>query len=119
MCIRDRSFHVVLGEGEVGLDDLAGVSLGLVKGVLLHHAGTDGGHSGTEAGADDGGHQVTAESGTGHLQVAVILGDGVDHGRSQSGGGAQEVLVLGHVDVQVSTVGAQTGVQTGGAARCV
>ena len=111
--LHDLGLHVVGSEGEVGLDDLAGIGLGLVKGGLLHHAGTDSGHGGTEAGADDGGHQVTAESGTGHLQVAVTLLDAVDGSGSQGGGGAQEVLVLGHVDVQVGAVGAQTGVQTG------
>ena len=68
---------------------------------------------------------MAAESGTGHLQVAghiVILT--VDlHGAQlldallgQGGSFAQEVLVVGHVDVQVGAVGAQTGVQAGGAA---
>ena len=80
---------------------------------------------GTEAGADDGGHQVTAESGTGHLQVAIHgMGLAVDHHGAQlldallgqGGGFLQEALVVGHVDVQVGAVGAQAGVQTGGAA---
>ena len=56
---------------------------------------------------------MAAKGGTGHLQVAVTLLDAVDGSGSQGGGGAQEVLVLGHVDVQVGAVGAQTGVQTG------
>ena len=68
---------------------------------------------------------MTAESGTGHLQVAVHgMGLPVDHHGAQlvdavlgqSGGFLQEVLIVGQVDVQVGAVGAQTGVQTGGAA---
>ena len=69
----------------------------------------------TEAGADDGGHQVAAEGRTGHLQVPVLhvplLAVHV-----QRGGLAQELDVVGHVDVQVGAVSAQAGVQTGGAA---
>ena len=68
---------------------------------------------------------MAAESGTGHLQVAVHgMGLAVDHNGAQlldtlggqSGGFLQEVLVVGHVNVQVGAVGAQAGVQAGGAA---
>ena len=68
---------------------------------------------------------MTAESGTGHLQVAIHgMGLAVDHHGAQlldallgqGGGFLQEALVVGHVDVQVGAVGAQAGVQTGGAA---
>ena len=104
-----------LAERESGLHDLHGVGLGLVESVLLHNAGTHGGHAGTETGADDGSHQVTAESRTGHLQVAVLhiplLAVNV-----QSGGLTQELDVVGHIDVQVGAVSAQAGVQTSGAA---
>ena len=68
----DVGVDVLSSQSEAGLHDLNSVGLGLVKGVLLHNAGTDGSHAGTETGADDGSHQVTAESGTGHLQVAVL-----------------------------------------------
>ena len=58
---------------------------------------------------------MTAESGTGHLQVAVLhvplLGVNV-----QSGGLPQELDVVGHIHVQVGAVSAQAGVQTGRAA---
>ena len=93
--------------------------------ALLHNAGANGRHSGAEAGADDGGHQVTAKSGTGHLQVAGhVMRLAVDHHGAQlldallgqSGCLAQEALVVGHVDVQVGAVRAQTGVQAGRAA---
>ena len=93
--------------------------------ALLHNAGANGRHSGAEAGADDGRHQVTAESGTGHLQVAGhIVGLTVDHHGAQlldallgqGGSFAQEALVVGHVDVQVGAVRAQTGVQASRAA---
>ena len=49
------------------------ISLGLVEGGALHNAGTNGRHLGTEAGADDGRHQVAAECGTGHLQVGALI----------------------------------------------
>ena len=39
---------VLSGQAEGGLDDLAGISLGLIEGSLLHNAGTHGGHLGTE-----------------------------------------------------------------------
>ena len=98
---------------------------GLLALTALHNAGTHGCHSGTETGADDGGHQVTAESGTGHLQVAghVVILTGDLHGAQlldtlggQSGSFLQESLVVGHIDVQMGAVSAQTRVQTGGAA---
>ena len=73
---QDLGLDVGSGQLESGLHDLAGIGLGLIEGSLLHNAGTHGGHLGTEAGADDGSHQMAAECGTGHLQVArdiVIL----------------------------------------------
>ena len=109
------------GQLELGLDDLH--VLGAL--ALLHNAGANGGHSGAETGADDGGHQVTAESRTGHLQVAGdVMRLLVDHHGAQlldallgqRGGFLQEALVVGHIDVQVGAVRAQTGVQAGGAA---
>ena len=112
---QDLGLDVLSGQAERGLDDLAGVGLGLVEGSLLHDAGADGGHLGTEPGADDGGHQVAAESRTGHLQVAVLV---VESLLGQVDGRAlgQEVHVLLGVDVQVGGVGGQAGVQPGGAA---
>jgi hypothetical protein len=98
----------------VHVDDLRLRGTGLVIGLGLHDAGTHGGHLGTEAGADDGGHQVTAEGRTGHLQVGVLLELGVVH--VDGGGGLQEGLVLLHVHVQVGAVGGQAGVQAGRAA---
>ena len=93
-------------------DDLVGT--GLIERLHLHDAGADGGHLRAEARADDGSHQVAAESGAGHLQVGVLLELGVVH--INVGGGAQEVLVLLDIDVQMGAVGGQTGVQTGCAA---
>jgi len=107
--------QVVGGQGKAGLNDLAGVSLGLVESGLLHYAGTDGSHAGTEAGADDGRHQMAAESGTGHLQVGVFHVK-LDFVHVQGGAVAQEVHIGVHVDVQVGAVGGQTGVQAGRAA---
>ena len=100
------------GRGDLLDHDLGGT--GLIVGLGLHNTGTDGGHLGTETGADDGGHQVTAEGRTGHLQVGVLLELGVVH--IDVGGGAQEVLVLLHIHVQMGAVGGQAGVQTGSAA---
>ena len=86
-----------------------------------HNAGAHGGHLRAEARADDGGHQVAAESGTGHLQVAgdvVLLAQhhgavqAIDLLLGQSGALLQEVLVDAHVHVQVGAVSAQARVQT-------
>ena len=85
--------------------------VGLVEGLGLHHAGTDGGHLGTVVGADDGGHQMAAEGGTGHLQVTVVLKLGVVHINGR--GGLEEGLVLLHIHVQVGAVGGQAGLQAG------
>ena len=57
---------------------------------------------------------MAAESGAGHLQVGVFLKLGVVH--IDVGGGAQEVLVLLDIHIQVGAVGGQTGVQAGCAA---
>ena len=109
---------VGLGEVEGGMQNLH-ILLAL---ALLHNAGAHSGHGGTEAGAEDGSHQVAAEGGTGHLDVAGhIVVSTVDlHGTQlldalggQSGSFLQEVLVDGHINVQVGAVGAQAGVQTG------
>src|SRR5574344_790571 len=103
--LNDLSLHVSSFELDVILGDLNGVSLGSVKRGLLHNARTDGSHSGTEARADDGGHQVAAECRTGHLEVAghiVILAHDLgsvhlfDLLFGERGGAAQEVLVDGH-----------------------
>ena len=119
--IHDLGLDVSGFQSERGMQDLH-VLLAL---ALLHNAGANGRHSGAEAGANDGGHQVTAESGTGHLQVAGhIVGLTVDHHGAQlldallgqGGSFLQEALVVGHVDVQVGAVRAQTGVQAGRAA---
>ena len=68
---------------------------------------------------------MTAEGGTGHLQVAGdVMRLLVDHHGAQlldallgqRGGLLQEALVVGHIDVQMGAVRAQTGVQAGGAA---
>ena len=110
---------------ESGMQDLNLLGAVGAELTLLHNAGAHGGHGGAEAGAEDGGHQVAAESGTGHLDVTgdiVILT--VDlHGTqlldtllSQRGSLTQEVLVDGHIDVQMGAVGAQTGVQASCAA---
>src|SRR5699024_5031952 len=73
-----------------------GLSSGLlVVGLGLHHAGTHGGHLRTIVGAHDGGHQVAAKGGTGHLQVGVGLELGVVH--VDGGGGLQEGLILLHI----------------------
>src|SRR5699024_11466950 len=80
----------------------------------LHDDGADGGHLQAEARADDGGHQVAAERRAVHLQVGVLFELGVVH--INVGGGAQEVLVLLHIHIQVGAVGGQAGVQPGGAA---
>ena len=112
---RDLGLHIRLAQGEGGLFNDAGVGLGLVEGVLLHNARAHRGHAGAEAGADDGGHQVAAEGRTGHLQVPVLhvplLAVHV-----QGGSLPQELDVVGHVDIQVGAVGAQSGVQPGRAA---
>ena len=88
--------------------------------ALLHHAGANRRHRGTEARADDGGHQVTTEGGTRHLQVAIHgMRLAVDHHGAQlldallgqRGGLLQEALVVRHVDVEVRAVRAQTRVQ--------
>src|SRR5699024_11007321 len=67
------------------------------------------------SGADDGGHQVAAEGRTGHLQVAVLVVEGL-LGQVDGRALGQEVHVLLGVDVQVGGVGGQAGVQPGGAA---
>ena len=96
--LADTGVQVGLAQGNLGVDDLHGVGLGLVIGVLLHHAGTDGGHGGTEAGANDGSHQVAAEGGTGHLQVTVgHIPVGAVH--VQSGALTQELHILGHIHI--------------------
>ena len=112
--VEHLNMDVVRGQSgsDVLDDDL--VSTGLVERLHLHDAGADGGHLRAEARADDGSHQVAAESGAGHLQVGVLLKLGVVH--INVGGGAQEVLVLLDIDVQMGAVGGQTGVQTGCAA---
>ena len=116
--IHHLGVDVSSGQLELGLDDLH--VLGAL--ALLHHAGANGRHGGTEAGADDGRHQVTAEGRTGHLQVAghIVILTGDLHGAQlldallgQRGGFLQEALVVGHIDVQMGAVRAQTA---GGAA---
>ena len=57
---------------------------------------------------------MAAEGGTGHLEVGVLLKLGVVH--IDGGGGAQELLVLLHIHIQMGAVGGQAGVQAGGAA---
>ena len=110
--VQDLHVHVVHGQAGVHHDDLA-----LAVGVLLaqlHHAGTDGGHLRTVVPAHDGGHDVAAEGGTGHLQVPV---GGVQSGNlllGEVGGLAQVLLILGHVHVQAGAVGGQAGVHAAG-----
>jgi hypothetical protein len=89
-------------------------STSFVERLGLHNAGAHGGHLRAEARADDGGHQVAAECGTGHLQVGVLFKLGVVH--INGGGGAQEVLILGDIHIQVGAVSSQAGVQAGCAA---
>ena len=101
------------GRGDLFDHDLGGA--GLVIRLGLHDAGADGGHLRAEARADDGGHQVAAERRAGHLEVGVLLKLGVVH--VDVGGGAQELLVLLHIHIQVGAVGGQAGVQAGRAAR--
>ena len=112
--VEHLNMDVVRGQsgGNVLNDDLVGT--GLVERLHLHDAGADGGHLRAEARADDGSHQVAAKCGAGHLQVGVLLELGVVH--IDVGGGAQEVLVLLNINVQMGAVGGQTGVQTGCAA---
>ncbi|MPM63049.1 hypothetical protein SDC9_109927 [bioreactor metagenome] len=123
--LHNLGFHVRLGKLERGLHNLAGIRLGLIEGSRLHHAGPHRRHGGTETGADNGCHQMSAERRTGHLQVAghvVLLAQhhggahAIDLLGGQSGGLTQEVLVVVHLHVQVRAVRAQAGVQTRGAA---
>ncbi|CAN4041206.1 hypothetical protein BBBGCB_BBBGCB_06370, partial [Dysosmobacter welbionis] len=110
--LHNLGVQVALAQLEAGLHDLARIRLGLVEDVLLHHAGAHRRHAGTEPRADDGGHQVAAESRTGHLQVPVLhiplLAVHV-----QGAGLTQELDVVRHIHVQVGAVGAQAGMQTG------
>ena len=73
---------------DVFLDDLG---LGLAGLALLEHAGTHRADLGTVIRAQDGGHQVAAESGTGPRHVAAL-----------------------RVDVQAGAVGRQAGLQAAG-----
>ena len=109
---QDLGLQPLVVQLDVEQRGLAGGGSGFVERSLLHDAGTDRAHAGTEAGADDGGQQMTAESGTGHLQVDVfhLPLHVID---LQGGAGAQEVEILVHVDVQMRAVGGQAGVQTG------
>ena len=111
----DLGLEVGVVQDDVELLDLDGGGLRLVELGLLHDAGTDGGHLRAEARADDGGHQVAAEGGTGHLQALVLI---VPLGLVHVDGGvlAEELDVLLGVDVQAGAVGGQTGVETGCAA---
>ena len=93
------------------------VSLSLVVLALLQYARTNGSHLRTEARADNGSHQVTAECRTGHLQVAVLAVQSIDLSLRQSGSILQECSVLLYVYVEVGAVCGQTGVQTSCAAR--
>ena len=74
---------------ELGLETDDGTGASRLGIALGHHSGTDRGHLGTVLCTHDGGHQVAAESGTGHHQL----------------------LVLG--DLQLRTVGGEAGSQTG------
>jgi len=73
---------------DVFLDDLG---LGLAGLALLEHTGTHCADLGTVIRAQDGGHQVAAESGTGPRHVAAL-----------------------RVDVQAGAVGRQAGLQAAG-----
>ena len=112
--VQDLDMDVLGGQGGSHVLDHDLGSASLVKGLHLHNAGTDGGHLRAEAGADDGSHQVAAECRAGHLQVGVLFELGVVH--IDVGGGAQEVLVLLNVDIQMGAVSSQAGVQAGCAA---
>ena len=117
----DFRLEIVLAQGERGLHDFHAVRFRLVKGFLLHHARTDRRHAGTEAGADDGGHEVAAERRTGHLEIAgnvVLLAHDnrrrqfLNFLRRQCGGPFQEIPVLGHIHVQMCAVRAQARMET-------
>ena len=112
---QDLGLDVLSSQSECGFHDLAGISLGLIEGSLLHNAGTHGGHLRTEAGADDGSHQMAAECRAGHLQVAVFHIE-LLLGQVDSGALLQEIDVLCSVDVQMGSISGQAGVQTSCAA---
>ena len=102
--------HILRSQLDFGTDDFHRVGLRLVELGPAHNAGAHGCHSGTETGAYDGCHKVTAERRTCHLQVAVLHIElhVVD---IKGGAGAQEVKVLGYINVQMRAVRAKASVQ--------
>ena len=68
-----------------------------VEDFFLHHTFADGGHLRTVFGIDDGGYDVTAESGTDLIEKLVVS--------------LAELLVLVATDFQLSTVGGQSAGQ--------
>ena len=94
--------------------------------AALHNARTDRRHGGTEARADDGRHEVTAECRTGHLEIAR---DGMIRARKPHALGAldallgkrrrfaQKLLVVRKIDIEVRAVCAKAGVQPRRTAR--
>ena len=81
--------HFDLGVVKLGLKTYYRACTAGLGVTLGHHTGTDCGHLGTVLRTHDGGHEVAAESGTGHHQL----------------------LVLGYL--QLGAVSGETGCQTG------
>ena len=119
--LEDAGLEVGVFEREGRVQDLYRGGPGLVEGSLLHDARTHRRHGRTEARADDGGHQVTAEGRTGHLEVPVkllaqlVLSDTLF---VKCGVFPQEFDICPHIHVEMGAIGAQAGVQARGNARC-
>ncbi len=62
---------LLLIEVDLEVDDLALTAL--VGGHFLHDAGADGGHLRAVVLAEDGGHEVAAEGGTGHAELMGLV----------------------------------------------
>ena len=84
---------LLLIEAHLKVDDLALAAL--VGGHLLHDAGADGAHLRTVVLAEDGGHEVAAESGTRHAELVGLV----------------------VADLQLGGVGCETGAVAGADAR--
>ena len=92
------------------------ICLRLIKFALLQHARADRCHTWTEARADDGRHQVTAECRTGHFHIDIIhLKLGIRYIDIRVL--IQEVHIGVHIDIKVSAVCRQSCMQSCCASR--
>ncbi len=91
------------------VDDFA--LAGGVGGEFLHHAGTDGRHLGAMFFAENGGHEVAAEGGTGHAEfVSFVVADFELGGV----GGEAGQVACGDTGPQVAADGGGTDQQNAG-----